>query len=137
MTKKKRKDIVDIYYIDIYDIYLVVANEYTTLEQLQKVYTYVDGDELDNRIMKAECVTATCIDRKTDSFVILVKYNGDKSHKNRDKKLNFINTCSHEATHVALDIYEAINQKICFCTPEPFCYLQAKVTEYIYTTLSK
>ena len=36
---KNKKSIIDKYYNDVYDITLVVANKYTTLEQLKKKYT--------------------------------------------------------------------------------------------------
>ena len=61
----------------------------------------------------------------------------DECSKSADKKLNRIGTISHEATHVALDIYDYIEQNICNCSPEPFCYLQEWAFECIYKTLSK
>lgn len=134
---KNKKSIIDKYYLELYDVYLVVANQYTKLEELQKLYSYPDKVELNNRILEGCATTSVCIDKKTEAAVLLVKYNKCSRNKELDKTLDFINTVSHEATHVALDIYEMISQSICYCTPEPFCYLQAWATERIYKTLKK
>lgn len=132
MTKKS---IIDTYYCSIYDVYLVVANQYVTLEELQKLYCFSDKVELDNDILNAESTTSTCIRKEDEAYCILVKYNHPTKCSSRDKTLNFINTISHEAAHAALDIYEAVHQKVCFCSPEPFCYLLGWATECIYKTL--
>lgn len=134
---KNKKSVIDKYYLELYDVYLVVANQYTKLEELQKLYSYSDKVELNDRILEGCATTSCCIDKKTEASVILVKYNKHSRNKELDKTLDFINTVSHEATHVALDIYEMIGQNICYCTPEPFCYLQAWATEHIYKTLKK
>lgn len=131
------KSIIETYYNEIYEVYLVVANEYTTLEELKELYCYSDGVELDEDIFRGGCTTSRCYRKEDDAIVILVKFNKFSRCKTRDKKLNLINICSHEATHVALDIYELIRQNVCFCTHEPFCYLQAWATERIYQTLTK
>ena len=137
MNKKKSKYIVDEYYSDIYQVKLVVANRHCTIEQLRKRYIEPNNVELEDDILVGLATTTKCYDKKTGEFCILVKYNHDSSVKTIDKKLDFINTCSHEATHVALDIYELIGQDICFCTPEPFCYLQGWAMQCIYKTLTK
>lgn len=137
MEESNKKSIIDTYYNETYDIYLVVANKYATLEELQELYVYSTGEELDDRILSGAATTSTCYNKKTGAMVSLVKYNTDVRHSDLDKKLTFINTCSHEATHVALDIYEVINQTICNCSPEPFCYLQGWATQCIYKTWTK
>lgn len=134
MTKKK---IIDKYYSPIYQIYLVVANKYVTLQDLQKQYIHVDGIEIDESILDSLAATWCCKDKKTGASCIIVKYNKDTSRKDIDKKIDFINTVSHEATHVALDIYESIGQNVCYCSTEPFCYLQGWAAECIYKTLTK
>ena len=137
MNKKKNKAIIKTYYSSIYQVTLVVANEFVELEYLRKRYVEPDGVVLSEDILSGLATTSKCIDIKTNGICILVKYNKDTDVKNLDKNLDFINTCTHEATHVALDIYQLIGQNICFCTPEPFCYLQAWATECIYKTLKK
>ena len=132
-SKTKKKSRIEKYYNDVYEVYLVVANKYATLEQLKKNYSYADGAELDEEITKASACTARCKDIKTGKPVIIVKFNETV----KDAKLWFTNTTAHEATHVALDIYEMIQQNICFCSPEPFCYLVGWATECIYKTLTK
>ena len=134
---KTKKGIIDRYYNEIYDVYLVVANENVTFKQLQSKYTYGDGEELDEDILNSCCSTAKCKDRNADTDVILVKYNHGPRDKARDKRLDLVNVASHEATHTALDIYEWCGQNVCFCSPEPFCYLQGWAAERIYKTLTK
>lgn len=130
---KSKKSIIDIYYNEVYEVSLVVANKYVTLEQLKKKYTYYDGVVLDEDIVKPSACTAKCKDIKTGKYVILVKFNETV----KGYKLWFTNTTAHEATHVALDIYELIHQEIYFSSPEPFCYLVGWATECIYKTLTK
>jgi len=130
---KNKKSIIDKYYNDVYNITLVVANKYITLEQLKKKYTYYDGVVLDEDIIKFSACTAKCKDIKTGRYCIIVKFNETV----KDAKLWFTNTTAHEATHVALDIYELIQQQVCFCSSEPFCYLVGWATECIYKTLTK
>ena len=132
-SKTKKKGIIRKYNNDIYKIELVVADKYTTLEQLKKNYTYYDGEPLDDEMMKTSACTARCKDIKTDAPVSIVKFNETV----KDDKLWFTNCAAHEATHVALDMYEAIHQNLCFCSSEPFCYLVGWATECIYKTLMK
>jgi len=135
--KKSKKKIIDTYE-SIYPVDLVVANEFVTLEDLQKLYTYVDKTELDDEVTTGGYASTTRVIRKSDDKAcILVKYIDNNCSKNRDKKLNLISTISHEAGHVTLDIYEYINQHVCNCSPEPFCYLLGWATECIYKTLNK
>ena len=137
---KSKKSIIDTYYCDIYNFYLVVANKYATVNQLKKKYTYNDGAELDidDFITDGIATTSSCTDKKTNARVILVKYNRDSTDKSVDKKLDFINTVNHEATHVAIDVYyRMISQTLHVDSSEPFCYLQGWAAECIYKTLTK
>lgn len=134
--KKNKKSRIDIYQT-LYGVDLVVANKYATIEELRKDYAFSDGVELTEEVM--ECIATTSkVRRKSDNrYCVLVKYNQDSSVKGRDPKLELINTVSHEATHVAIDIYQFISQDLCPCSPEPFCYLVGWATECIYNTLQK
>lgn len=136
-NSKTKKGIVDVYYNEIYEVYLAVANENVTLKQLQDKYRFSDDVELSSGILDGSCSTSTCKDKKTDAIVILVKYNHQSHDKARERRTELINIASHEATHVALDIYELCGQNVCFCSPEPFCYLQAWACECIYKALKK
>lgn len=137
-TSNNSRAIIDTYSC-IYPVDLVVANKYVTLEQLQELYDYCKGQELDDKVTDPESnATTTYVRRKKDEKAcVLVKYNNNDCSKSADKKLNYINTICHEAGHVALDIYDYIRQNICNCSPEPFCYLLGWATECIYKTLSK
>ena len=136
-NSKTKKGIIDVYYNEIYEVYLVVANKDVTLKQLQNKYIYSDGTELSEDVLSCCCATTTCKDKNTDAVVILVKYNHESHDKTRNRLTDLINVISHEATHVALDIYEMCGQNVCFCSPEPFCYLQGWAAECIYKTLTK
>jgi hypothetical protein len=133
---KDKKSIIDtystIYYVDI-----VVANKYVTLEELKELYTYCDGNELDEAITSTECTTSKCIRKVDNKNVLLVKYNYESCIKSLDKHVEFINTVAHEAGHCVLDIYDHMQQSVCNCSPEPFCYLLGYIAECIYKTLKK
>ena len=136
--KKSKKKIIDTYEC-LYPVELVVANGFVTLEDLQKLYTYVDKSELSGEIIdeSSNATTTPVIRKSDDKACILVKYINNTCSKKMDKKVNLISTISHEAGHVTLDIYEYINQHVCNCSPEPFCYLLGWATECIYKTLNK
>lgn len=121
-----------IYYVDI-----VVANKYTTLDQLKELYVYSDGEELDDRVTSCQCTTSTCIRKSDHKDCILIKDNRDCKIVGIDKTLDLINTIAHESGHAVLDIYEHMNQQICNCSPEPFCYLLGYIAECVYKTLTK
>lgn len=133
---KKKKGIIDTYET-IYSVDLVVAGSNTTLEQLKKLYTYADGEELDEGILDGCGTTSRCRRKSDDKYVILVKYSRNSNIKNIDKKLDRINTIAHEAGHVVLDIYDFIGQDVYTGSSELFCYLLGWVTECIYKTLQK
>jgi len=131
-----KKSIIDTY-TTIYFVDIVVANEYSTLEELQNLYKYSDNEELDDAILGGQCTTSTCVRKSDNANVVLIKYNHHSKVKTVDKRLDFINTICHEAGHAVLDIYELIGQKVCNCSPEPFCYLLGYIAECAYKTLTK
>lgn len=132
---KNNKKYIDTY-STIYGVDLVVANKNVTLKDLQNKYTYSDDRELDD----IDCIASTsyCKNKNTNRYTILVRYNHDSKVKGIDKRLDFINTCSHEATHVVMAIYHYINEKI---FPEDSNELLANLvgwaTECIYKTWTK
>lgn len=131
-----KNSIIDTYSTE-YFTDIVVANKYTTLEDLQNLYEYHNGDELDDSITSSDCCTALCT-RKADNMpCVLIKHNHFAQIKSVDKKVDLINSICHESGHAALDIYEKIGQNICFCSPEPFCYLLGFIGECMYKTLTK
>ncbi len=131
-----KNSIIDTYET-IYSTDIVVANKYATLEQLKELYCYSDNVELNDDILSGNATCSTCIRKSDNKPVVLIKYNYDTKIKSMDKKVDFINTICHEAGHAVLDIYERIGQNICFCTPEPFCYLLGYIAECAYKTLTK
>lgn len=137
-SKTTKNSIIEEHYNPIYDIYLVVANEHTTLEQLNKKYKFIEED-IDDEVLNGRATTSyPAVKRNTNAKVILVKLNAKKTkYTDKNPKLDFINTCSHEATHVMLDIFDYICQPIRFDNQEPVAYLQAWAMECIYKTLTK
>lgn len=131
-----KKNIIDTY-TTIYYVDIVVANKYTTLDQLKKLFTYSDGDELDERINNGNCTTSTCVRKSDNRDCILIKYNKDSKIRGMNKALDLINTVCHESGHAVLDIYDHMDQHVCNCTPEPFCYLLGYIAECVYKTLTK
>lgn len=131
-----KKSIIDTYET-MYFIDIVVANQYSSLEELKELYTYSDGSELDNRILDGVCTTSTCKRKSDNKNISLVKYNKQTAIKGLDKHADMVNTIAHESGHVVLDIYEYISQNICNCSPEPFCYLLGYVAECLYKTFNK
>ena len=130
--KNSRIDI----YETIYNVDLVIANRYASIEELREQYTYPDKEELSMDILDGICTTASVIRISDNKSCILVKYNHDSYVKGVDKNLDFINTISHEAGHVVIRLYQFMDQTICPCSSEPFCYLLGWVTQCIYKTLS-
>lgn len=133
-NSKTNKAIIDVYET-IYDMDIVVANKYTTVEQLNKVYCDVQHDDLSE--IDAVAYTEVGYDRKTDKAVVIVKYVRDSKHA-KDKKVDLINTAAHEALHVCMDIYSKIGEKVFEQdSNELFAYLIGWVTECIYKTWTK
>ena len=124
-------------YPTIYDIDLVVANKHVTMKQLRELYNDSDNTELEDITDIGLCVTTMVKNKKTGRLVSLVKYCCDSEIKDIDKDTNLVNICSHEAVHVALDIYRQIYSKVNLDDQEPFAYFIGWVTERIYETLRK
>jgi hypothetical protein len=115
-----------------------VANKSVELKDLQKLYTYSDDKELGDEAKDCLASTATCKNRKTGRYVILVKYNKLTSIVGVNKKLDLINTASHEAFHALMYLLTFANQDI---NPdsnvETQAYYMGWLTEIIYNTWTK
>lgn len=145
LTKKVAKKYI-VYmknkYIDtyktIYSVDIVVANKHTTIEDLRENYTYFDGAEIDNSIEDGIATTARCKNKNNNRYTVLIKYNHDNIISDVDLRLDFINTVSHEAVHVALDIMSFIGQDLDKDgSNEYFTYLVGYAAECIYNTWTK
>lgn len=131
MKNKKRIDT----YKTQFDIDLVVANKYVTLEDLKEEYMYANGDELDEPILDGCGTTAVCKHKKTNASVMLVKYNRNISRKDIDKFLDIVDTAVHEGIHAMLLIYDKCNVNIHYDNQEPVCYDAGKIITNILKTL--
>ena len=134
--KQNNKSRIDIYETP-YEVYLAIANKYTTLEELQEIFTYSDGEALDNSFLqdrngnKYQGVTVS-VKRKSDNRqFLLVKYITETSVKVPDKLLDIINLADHEACHVLLDLYRTIGDEVDFDNQEHFAYEHAYITTLI------
>jgi len=134
MTHKKHIDT----YSTVYGVDVVVANKSVEVKDLQKSYTYSDDKELGDEINDCLASTATCRNRKTGRYVILVKYNSPTSIVGVDKKLDMINSASHEAFHVLMHLLSFANQDIKpNSNVETQAYYIGWLTEIIYNTWTK
>lgn len=134
---KKNKTIIDTY-PTLYDVDLVVANKYTTFEQLDKLYKYASGNSIDKDIKDGVASTSICIRKSDNKYCILVCWNDDlPRYKVDNKKKYTIDTIAHESCHVALDIYDYIQEDAKATCSEPFSYLVGWIAGCIYTTISK
>lgn len=119
---KNKKSIIDTYNT-IYIVDIVIANKYTTLEQLKKLYTYSDNLPLDKGIMEGVATTSTCTRIADNHPCILIKWNLDTpSYKVADKRVHMIGTMCHEAIHAAIDTWDFIQERITIDSQEPVAY---------------
>jgi hypothetical protein len=133
--KQNNKSRID-YYETPYEVYLAIANKYTTFEELQEIFTYSDGVELDDNFLNDsdgypyQGVTVS-VKRKSDNRqFILVKHVSDTSVK-VDKLLDIINLADHEACHAILDLYKIIGAEIDLDNQEHFAYEKSYITTLI------
>jgi hypothetical protein len=124
-------------YPTIYLVDLAVANKHVTIKQLRELYSEPNGEELEDVTNIGECVTMMVRNKKTNNLVSLVKYCCDHNVKGTDKNTYLVKLCSHEASHVVLDIYNQIHSEVNLMDQEPFAYFLGWVTERIYETLRK
>lgn len=135
MKQDNKKSRID-YYETPYEVYLAIANKYTTFEELQEIFTYSDGAELDDNFLRDsdghpyQGVTVS-VKRKSDNRqFLLVKYITDTSVK-VDKLLDMINLADHEACHVILDLYKIIGAEVDLDNQEHFAYEKSYITTLI------
>lgn len=135
-NSKTKKGIIDLY-PTIYNVDIVVANKYATIKQINKRYETVNHTDFEyDDVLIA--YTDVGYDKKTKRAVIIVKLCSDNNDITVDKKLDLINTCSHEAGHVCMNIYSKIGESVYKDdSNELFCYLLGWVTECIYKTWTK
>ena len=134
MNKNKHITILN----TVYNIDIIIANRHVTLKDLQKKYTYYNGDELEESIIDCQASTTCCKYKNTGKPCILIKDNKDSSVKGINKKLDLINTASHEALHAAIDIYSYIGETINTSeSNESLAYFIGWLTQHIYETFTK
>ena len=125
-------------YPTIYDVDIVIANKYVTLDDLKEFLTYSNGDELDVESDSWEAYTAICKHKHTGRYCILVKHNKTLLCKGEKLQDRLINCSAHEATHVMIDLQDYANQKIDVKDScEYLAYFVGWVTQRIYATWTK
>jgi len=135
MANKKSRSIIDVY-PTIYCVDLVVANRYATVKQINNRYCTVDNKDFEDS--NAIAWTSVGYDKKTNRAVVIVKYCRDNVDKAVDKKIDFINTCAHEALHACMSIYSKIGEDVYKNdSNELFAYLVGWIAECIYKTWTK
>lgn len=134
MNNKKHIDI----YKTIYNLDIIVANKYVTMKDLNKTYKHIDDSDLTEDDDSNIATTYLCKNRNTNDSCILVKYHRDYKNKNVNKRLELVNTASHEAIHVVMAIYDFIGEKVYpGDNNELLAYLTGWVTKCIYDTWTK
>jgi hypothetical protein len=119
-----------------YDIDFVVANSKVTLEELRELYYYADEEELDDTWDNGGATTCLLKRKSDNTVVVLIRYMGRSQYKSSgDKLLDIVNVASHEATHVAIDIYNSVCATIDVENQETFAYFVGYITERILKTL--
>lgn len=127
---KDKKSRIDTYNTP-YDIDIVIANRYTTLEELNELYELSDGKPLEEDLLETIAFTAT-VARKSDNHrCVLVKYCRDNKTKGIDKLLDIISTADHEAIHILMDIYYDIHEDVDLDHQEVFAYQHSYITTLI------
>ena len=135
MKQDNKKSRID-YYETPYEVYLAIANKYTTFEELQEIFTYSDGAELDDHFLQDpdghpyQGVTVSVKRKRDNRQFILVKYITETSVK-VDKLLDMINLADHEACHVILDLYRIIGATVDLENQEHFAYEKSYITTLI------
>lgn len=136
-SKTKNKSIIDIY-PTIYNVDLVVANKYTSIDKINKSYKTVDNKDFADIDDETIAFTQPGYNKKTNKPIILVMYCKDSDDKSIDKKVDLINTCAHEATHVCMRIYSKIGENVFKDdSNELLAYLLGWITQSIYKTWTK
>lgn len=134
---KTNKSIIDTYNT-IYSVDIVVANKYTTVEKLNKLYSYYNGNKLDDDIKDGVCSVCRCKRLSDNHPIILIVWNSDlPSYKVDNKKAYMINTMAHEAVHAALDTWGYMQEFVSKDNQEPFAYYVGWIAECIYKTIIK
>lgn len=132
MNKKARIDT----YSTQYDIDFVVADSKVTLNDLRELYCYDDDTELDDTWNDCSACTGTVKRKEDGATVLLVHYTKPSSFTSSgDDLLDLIDICAHEATHVAIDIYNIVAADIDTKNQETFAYFVAYIAERIAKTL--
>lgn len=134
-----KKGIIDTY-TTLYGIDIVVVNQFVKLNNLKKLFAFSKEEGLTDEILSGCACTCKVIRKKDDKLVSLVKFNGyDLAKTEEDRRKERINFAAHEATHVALDIYNYIGSVVPTKDEyqEPFAYLVGYATSVIYKTFCK
>lgn len=125
-------------YPTIYGVDIVIANKYTTIQDLKDIICYSDGEELDNSWEDYEAYTSTCKYKETGRYCILVKHNNTIPYKGEKLRDRLINCAAHEALHVVIYLQNFSNQKIDVKDDcEYLAYFVGWATEHIYDTWTK
>ena len=125
-------------YSTIYDVDIVIANQYVTIDELKEILTYSNDEELDTEPDRYEAYTSTCKYKDSGRFCILIKHNKTilcKGEKMRDR---LINCAAHEATHAMIYLQDFSNQPINIKDScEYLAYFMGWITQRIYDTWTK
>ena len=115
-----------------FDIYVVVN---PTKEELDKHFKWKEDnssiyDEENNKLSAYSCIGVIDKSNNRQCFVVIINELG------RDELFD-INTISHEAFHITMDLLDACKLPYSEDSCEAYAYLQGYITECIYKTAKK
>lgn len=129
----KKSIVVDKYStVYSYDVYVVIN---PNKEDLDKRFNWVEDnssiyDEDNNKLSAYSCIGVVDKSNNRQCFVVIINsLTGDEYYD--------INTFSHEAFHITMDLLESCRLPYSDDSCEAYAYLQGYITECIYKTAKK
>ena len=129
----KKKMIVDKYNtVYSFDVYVVLN---PSKDGLDKLFKWEENDssiydEKNKKYSAYSCIGVIDKSNESSCFVVIINSLGTD-------ELFDINTVSHEAFHITMDLLDACNMQYSEDNCEAYAYLQGYITECIYKTAKK
>ena len=136
-SKTKNKLIIDQYYQPIFPPHYLWIAKNCTIEDIQEQFIWDDGGEISKEgLDNYKGLTYSFVYKKDDKekhLGVLILLNT----KNFDKGTDYVNICSHEASHAVHHIMDWCSIKLCDCTTEVFAFMTGWITECCIKTYKK
>lgn len=133
----KKKSIIDEYIDPIFKPSKLVVAKHTTIEQLNKLYSYYNGDKIESFDGYDGVTYYGCIDKKEKVGTIIVILDDCLFDRAQYTDAEAVNVLAHEALHVAFRTADHNGFTLNESTNEVFANLVGWATECIYKTYKK